>query len=68
MVAGLQYFRFCLFQMYVNVVFVIICLYSAVNLTLVKEQRFIRIIIIIIYLFIYLAMKRADQKSVPHLA
>ena len=34
--------------MYVNVVFVIRCLYSAVSLTLVKEQRFIRIIIIII--------------------
>ena len=33
--------------MYVNVVFVIRCLYSAVSLTLVKEQRF-RIIIIII--------------------
>ena len=30
--------------MYVNVVFVIRCLYSAVSLTLVKEQRFIRII------------------------
>ena len=30
--------------MYVNVVFVIGCLYSAVSLTLVKEQRFIRII------------------------
>ena len=34
--------------MYVNVVFVIRCLYSAVSLTLVKEQRFIRIFIIII--------------------
>ena len=33
--------------MYVNVVFVIRCLYSAVSLTLVKEQRLIRIIIII---------------------
>ena len=31
-----------------NVVFVIRCLYSAVNLTLVTEQRFIRTIIIII--------------------
>ena len=30
--------------MYVNVVFVIRCLYSAVSLTLVKEERFIRII------------------------
>ena len=30
--------------MYVNVVFVIRCLYSAVSLTLVKEQSFIRII------------------------
>ena len=33
-------------EMYVNVVFVIRCLYSAVSLTLVKEYRFIRIIII----------------------
>ena len=48
MVARLQYFRFCLVEMYVNVVFVIRCLYSAVSLTLVKEQRFIIIIIIII--------------------
>ena len=30
--------------MYVNVVFVIRCLYSAVSLTLVREQRFILII------------------------
>ena len=30
--------------MYVNVVFVMSCLYSAVSLTLVREQRFIRII------------------------
>ena len=34
--------------MYVSVVFVIRCLYSAVSLTLVREQRLIRII----YLFI----------------
>ena len=32
--------------MYVNVVFVIRCFYSAVSLTLAREQRFIRIIII----------------------
>ena len=31
--------------MYANVVFVMICLYSAVRLTLVREQRFIRIVI-----------------------
>ena len=31
-------------EMYVNVVFVIRCLYSAVSLTLAKEQRFTRII------------------------
>ena len=37
----------CLFEIYVNVIFVIRCLYSAVSLTLVREQRFIRIIIII---------------------
>ena len=47
MVARLQYLRFCLFEMYVNVVFVIRCLYSAVSLTLFKEQSFIRIIILI---------------------
>ena len=35
--------------MNVNVVFVIRCLYSAVSLTLVKEQRFIRIIICYYY-------------------
>ena len=40
----LQWLRFCLFEMYVNVVFVISCLYSAVSLTLVREQRFVRII------------------------
>ena len=34
--------------MYVNVVFVTKCLYSALSLTLVREQCFIRIIIIII--------------------
>ena len=48
MVARLQYLTFCLFEMYVNVVFVIRGLYSAVSLTLVKERRFIRFIIIII--------------------
>ena len=35
--------------MYVNVFFVIRCLYSTVSLTLVREQHFIRIIIIIIF-------------------
>ena len=40
----LQYLRFCLFEMYVSVFFVIRCLYSTVSLTLVKEQHFIRII------------------------
>ena len=39
----LQYLRFYLFEMYVSVVFVIRCLYSAVSLTLVREQRFIKI-------------------------
>ena len=38
-----DYSRFCLFGMYVNVFFVIRCLYSAVSLTLVREQRFIRV-------------------------
>ena len=42
--ARLQYLRFCLFEMYVSVVFVIRCLYSAVSLTLVREQPFIKII------------------------
>ena len=40
----LQYLIFCLFEIYVSVFFVIRCLYSAVNITLVREQRFIRII------------------------
>ena len=31
-------------EMYIHVVFVIRCLYSAVSLTLVKEYHFIRII------------------------
>ena len=43
--------------MYVNVVFVIRCLHSAVSLTLVKEEHFIRIItcenVIFFYLFFY---------------
>ena len=39
--------------MYVNVVFVIRCLYSAVSLTLVREQRFIRIIYVFIYYYYY---------------
>ena len=43
-VTALQYLRFPLFEMYVNVVFVIRRLYSAVSLTLVREQRLIRII------------------------
>ena len=45
MVARLQYLRFCLFEMYVSVVFVIRCLCSAVSLTLVRERCFIIIII-----------------------
>ena len=40
----LQYIGFCLFEMYVSVVFVIRCLFSAMSLTLVREQRYIRII------------------------
>ena len=40
-------------EMYVTVVFVIRCLYTAVTLTLVKEQRFIRIIYH--YLFIIIS-------------
>ena len=48
MVARLQYI------MYVDVVFVISCLYSAVSLTLVREQRFIRII----YYYAYVSKGR----------
>ena len=44
MVARLQYLRFCLFEMYVNVVVVIRCLYGTVSLNLVKKQCFIKII------------------------
>ena len=40
--------------MYVNVVFVIRCLYSAVSLTLVIEQRFIRIIYYYYYYYYYI--------------
>ena len=39
--------------MYVGVVFVIRCLYSAVSLTLVREQRFIRIIMYYYYCMVY---------------
>ena len=53
MLARLQYLRFCLFEIYVNVVFVVRSLYSAVSLTLVKEQRFIIIIIIIIIIYCF---------------
>ena len=43
----LQYLRFCLLKcMLMCLFFVIRCLYSAVTLTLVREYRFIRIIII----------------------
>ena len=38
----------CLFEMYVSAIFVIRRLYSAVSLTQVREQRFIRIIYYII--------------------
>ena len=51
MVARLQYLRFCLFEMYV--VFVIGCLYSTMSLTMVKEQRFIRIIYYYYYHYYY---------------
>ena len=37
--------------MYVSVVFVIRCLYSTVSLTLIREQRFIRIIYYYYYWF-----------------
>ena len=42
-------------EMYINVVSVIRCLYSAVSLTLVKEQRFIRIIIMYYYYYLHLS-------------
>ena len=42
--------------MYVSVVFVIKCLYSAVTLTLVREQRFIRIIYFYCYYYYYSVM------------
>ena len=48
----LQYLRFCLFEMYVNVVFVIRCLCSAVSLTLVRKQRFVKIIIVVVVVII----------------
>ena len=39
--------------MYINVVFVIRCLYSAVSLTLAKEQRFIRIIYLLLFFILH---------------
>ena len=62
MVAKLQYLRFCLFEMYVNVVFVIRCLYRAVSSTLVREQRFIRIIIIIIIIIMNFRVRGSEQE------
>ena len=44
----MQCLTFCLFEMHVGVFFVIRCLYSAVRLTLVREQRFIRIILLLL--------------------
>ena len=55
----LQYLRFCLFKMYVNVVFAIRRLYSTVGFTLFREQRFIRII----YLFIIIIIIRDGTVS-----
>ena len=69
MVARLQYLRFCLFEMYVNVFFVIRRLYSAENLTLVREQRFIgmmmmMMIIIIIIIIIVWARPVGETKEI----
>ena len=47
----LQYLRSCSFEMYVNEVFVIRCLYTAMSLTLVREQRFIRIFSFFLFFF-----------------
>ena len=49
----LQYLRFCLFEMYVSVVFVIRCVYSTVSLTLVREQHFIAVIYLLLLLLIF---------------
>ena len=58
--------RFCLFEMDVSVFFVIRCLNSAVSLTLVREQCFIRIIIIIVsYGFIRLTNFTTDVLWCP---
>ena len=53
----LQYLRFCFFEMYVSVVFVIRCLYSAVSLTLVREQLFIRINYYYYYYYSYFSFQ-----------
>ena len=45
-----------MFEMYVNVVFVIRRLYSAVSLTLVREQRFIRNIFLLLLLLLFLLL------------
>ena len=61
----LHYWRFCLFEVYVivSVVFVIRCLYSSVSLTLVREQSFMRIIIIIIIIISALAWNSESQRK-----
>ena len=61
MVGRLQYLRFCLFEMYVNVVFGIRYLYSAVSLTLVEERRFIKKIFIIILIVRKLFSQKTQQ-------
>ena len=68
MVARLQYLRFCLFEMYVNVVFVMRRLYSAVSLSLFREQRFIRIIIIILVVVVIIIIVFIVFRGEFHLA
>ena len=41
------------FEMYVNVVFVIRCLYNSVSLTLIKEQHFIGILLLFYLLLLF---------------
>ena len=54
-------------EMYVNVVFVIRCLYSAVSLTLVKEQGLIRFFILLLLVVLVLrsaAVQIAGEKKI----
>ena len=49
--------------MYVSVVFVIRCLYCTVSLTVVKEQRLIRIIYYYYFIFVVVVVLLSQRKA-----